>query len=147
LDTSASSRGTRPLFHKFHDAHLGADAVVEIAEFDADGARAYHDHAFGLVSRLMALRYSMIFLPSIGRLGSSLARPPVAMMMCLAVYSVTFAFCVGDGDFGAFDEFGAAHDDRDFVLFHQELHALAHAFGHAPLRLIMASKSAGLCQP
>ena len=42
----------------------------------------------GCFSSDMALRYSMIFLPSMGRFGSCLALAPVAMMMWLAEYSV-----------------------------------------------------------
>ena len=41
-----------------------------------------------------------------------------------------FTFGICNHHFGAFCELRSSHDDRDFVLFHQELNAFAHSIGY-----------------
>ncbi len=115
--------------HEFHDGHFGAHGVVDVGKLDADSARTYDHHRFGLLGQGHGLAVANNFLAVLGQVGQ-LARTSTCRQNDVLGRQNLGSFFRLHLDFFAGEHLTVAHDHVNFILFHEELNALAHAVGH-----------------
>src|SRR5690606_28380339 len=116
--------------HEFHHGDLGPQSVVEIGEFDADGTAAHHDHFLGLFFQGQGLAVADDLFAVLGKAGKLPAPGPGGDDDMVRRIFGGLAILGADLHFFARFYFSKAVDHLDLVLFHQELHALAHSVRH-----------------
>ena len=120
--------------------HFGADGVVEVGKFHTDGAGTHNDHALGLVlqgHRLAVADDVFAVLWNGGQLSAACSGGDDDV---IRAQGLLFAGFICHLELLAREQFPVAHDDVDFVLLHQKLHALRHAVRDAAAALDHAAE-------
>ena len=113
--------------HVLHNGDLRANGVVEVGEFDADGAGPDDDQLLGLLLHRHGLAVTDDLLSVLREVGKLTAAGASGDDDVVGFDHLLGAFRIGDLHLAARHQLAVAHDDINLVLLHEELHAFGHA--------------------
>ena len=119
------------IVEEFHDGDFGSHAVVEVGEFHSDGTGAHHDDGSWLAGQGHGFAVADDFFAVDGNMRQAAGAGAGGEDDVLGLVEGDLAVGAGDFDFAVNSHGAIAHDGVDFIFAEEEIHAFAHAFGHA----------------